>query len=110
MSQQYYSDIYLSLSQLLALLLQADAILLLNINVLVIRYHSQYRYATDILQYFTPLVKQPHVTTELIDDNTFDKLSVLRCLQHDAAIDAGKDAAAVDVAHQYDVGLGMTRH
>ena len=110
MAQQDDGNVDFSLCQLLALLLQTDAVLLVDKDVFIIRYHTKYWHPTDIFQHFPAFIKEPHVAPELIDDDAFDKLAVLCRLEHDAAIDAGEDASAVYVAHQDDLGFGVASH
>ena len=93
-----------------ALLLKADTIFFIYVDVFIIRYDTQHRDAADILKHAAPLVKESHVAAKLIDDDALDELSVLRGLQHDAAIYGGKDTAPVDIAHKNDIGPCMPRH
>ena len=110
MAQQDDGNVDFSLCQLLALLLQTDAVLLVDKDVFIIRYHTKHRYPTDIFQHFPAFIKEPHVAPELIDDNAFDKLAVLWRLEHDAAINAGEDASAVYIAHQDNIGVSVASH
>ena len=79
-------------------------------DVLIVRNDAQHGDAADVLQHPAAFVEKPHVATELVDDDALDALTVFGCLEHDAAIDGSEDAPTVDVAHQDDVGIGMTGH
>ena len=89
---------------------QSHAILLLDVNVFIVRDNAQHRNTADVLEHFTALVKQAHIATELVDDDALDKVSVLRLLQGDAAIDRGKYPTPIDVANQDYIGMGMMSH
>ena len=110
MAQQYDSHIHLALSQFTLFLFKAYRVLLFNIDIFEIWYNTQDGDATDVFQHASPLIEKTHIATELVDDNTFDKLAVLRCLQHDAAINGSKDAASINVTHQDDVSISVTCH
>ena len=79
-------------------------------DILEVRYHTQHRDATELLQHVTPLIKETQVATELIYQDALDTLTILRSLQRYAAIDRGKHPPSVDIPHQYHVGLGVSRH
>ena len=79
-------------------------------DVFIVWYDAQYGYAAEVLQHLPAFVKEPHVAAELVDDDALDELAILRSLQHDAAIDTGKHAPAVDVAYQDDIRLCMACH
>ena len=79
-------------------------------DVLEIRYDAQNGHVADFLEHTPPLVEETHVAPEFIDDDALDALSVVGCLQGDAAIDRSEDPAAVDVAHEDDIRLGMPSH
>ena len=110
MSQQHHSNIHLTLSQLTTFLLQCYTIFLIDIDIFIIRYHAQDWHTTNIFEHLASLVEKTHIATKLIDNDAFDELSVLGALQHDATIDGSKHAPSVDIAHQNDICLCMSRH
>ena len=73
MLQHDDSNIHLILLQLEGFLRQRHRILFLNMDILEIRNHTQDRHATDLFQHLAPFLKQTHIPTELIDDNTLDE-------------------------------------
>ena len=79
-------------------------------NVGEVGHHAQHRHATQLFEHAGPVGKQAEVAPELVDDDAFDAGPLFRPLQHDAAVDAGKHAAPVDVAHQQHVCFGMHGH
>ncbi len=108
--QHHHADVHPSPFQLERLLRQRHAVLLLDVNVGEVGDDAQYGHAADVFQHAAPLVEEPHVAAELVDDDALDKPSVFRRLQGDAAIYRGEDAPSVDVAHQQHVGPGMAGH
>ena len=110
MAQQHHRHVHLALRPLAPFLLQTDGVFLVDIDVFIIRYHAQHGYATEVFQHAPSLVEEAQVATELIDNNTLDESAVFLALQHDAAIDRGKDAPSVDVAYQDDSSPRMARH
>ena len=110
MSKQNHSHIHLTLFQLTTFLFQRHTIFFIDIDILIIRYHAQHRHATNVFKHLPTLVKKTHIATKLIDDNTLDEFSVLWALQHDAAIDGSEHAPSVDIAHQNNICLCMSRH
>ena len=72
--------------------------------------HTQDGDAANIFHHLTTLFEQAHITTELIDDDALYHLAVFGCLECYAAIDGGKHAPSVNVAHKDDVSLGVACH
>ena len=110
MPQQHHSDIHFSLSQLALFVFQTDAIFLVNIDVFIVRDDTQNGDTADIFEHLTTFLKEAHVASELIDNDAFNEFPFFRTLQHDAAIDAGKDASSVDIAHEDNISLGVLGH
>ena len=79
-------------------------------DIFIIRYDTQDRNATKVFQHLASLLKEAHIPTELIDDDALDELAVFWGLQGDAAIDGGKYAPSVDIAHQDDISLSVAGH
>ena len=104
------SHIDLALLQLPRLLSQRHTILLLDVDILEVRNDTQHRYATELFEHLAALVEEAHIATEFIDDDAFDATTVFRTLQGDAAIDGGKHAPTIDIAHEDDIGISMSRH
>ena len=102
--------IHLALLHLERLLSQRHRVFFLDMDIFIIRYDTQDRYATEIFQHLAPLLKEAHIPTELIDDDALDKLTVFWRLQGDAAIDGGKYAPSVNIAHQDDISLSVAGH
>ena len=92
------------------LLSQRHTVLLLDIDILVVWDDTQHGNSADVLQHFAAFVKQAHIAAKLVDDNALDKLSVLESLQGDTAINRSEYPTPVNVAHQDDIGMGMTGH
>ena len=110
MALQHHSHVHLPLCPFALLLLKAHRVLILNVNIFKIRHYAQHRYTADALQHPSTLVEEAHVASELVDDDAFYEFPVLGCLQHNAAIDRGKDTATINVAHQNHIGMGMSGH
>ena len=89
---------------------EVNAVLFLDVDVLIVGHHTQDRHATKVFEHFSATVEEAKVTTKLIDNDSLDALSVFWCLENDAAIDGSKDTATVYVAHQNDIGIGMASH
>ena len=79
-------------------------------DILEVGNDTQHRYATERLKHLAPLIKQAQVTTELIDEDALDQLTVCWFLQGDAPINGGEDAPTVDVGHEDHISTSMTRH
>ena len=77
---------------------------------MIVRHDAQHRNPAQLLEHLPALFEEPQVAPELIDQNPFHTVPLLGAQQHHRAIDAREDAAAVDVAHQDDVGAGVHRH
>ena len=75
-AQQHHRHVHLPLGHLALLLLQADAVFLFDMDVMVIGYDTQHGDAANILQHLTPLGKQAHVAPELVDDDALDEPTV----------------------------------
>ena len=73
-------------------------------------YYAEHWHSAQLLHHASAFLEEAKVATELVDDYALDACLVLGCLEHDAAIDGGKHSATVDVCHEYDVGIGMSRH
>ena len=78
--------------------------------ILIIRDNTENWYVTDVFQHSSALVEQPHVATELVDDDALDEFPVLGGLQRDTSIDGSKHSSSVNITHQDDVGFGMAGH
>ena len=109
-TQQHHRHVHLAPFRGRRLALQRHRILLLYVDVGEYRHHSQHWYTAQLLQHPAPIFKQPQIASELIDYYAFHHGAILRREQHQRAVDAGENPAAVYVAHQYDVGPGMARH
>ena len=109
-TQQHHRHVNLAHFCSRRLALQRHRILLLYVDVGEYRHHSQHRYAAQLLQHPAPIFKQPQIASELIDYYAFHQGAILRREQHQRAVDAGENPAAVYVAHQDDVGPGMASH
>ena len=66
---------------------QRHGVFLFDMDVLEKGYDAQNGHVADFLEHTPPLVEETHVAPELIDDDALDALSVVGCLQGDAAID-----------------------
>ena len=110
MTQEHYCHVHFPLFGLHGLRGKIHAVLLLDVDVFVIRHNTQDGHATQFFQHLSPLIKEAQVTTELIDDDSLDTLSVFGSLQGDAAIDGSKHTATVDVTHQNHVSIGIPCH
>ncbi len=110
MSQKDDCHVHFALGQLTAFLFQCHAVLFINIDIFVIGYHTQDRYATNIFEHLATLVEEAHIATKLIDDDTFDEFPIFGRLQHDAAINGSEDTTAVNIANKDDISLCMTGH
>ena len=104
------SHIHLTLLQLPRLTRQCHTVFLLDMDILEVGNDAQHRYTTERLKHLAPLIKQAQVTTELIDDDALDQLTVCRFLQGDAPIDGGEDTPTIDVGHENHICPSMTRH
>ena len=89
---------------------ERDAVLLLNIYIGEVRHDTNDRHTTKLLDHPTTTVEEAHIAAELVDEYAADALPVLRGLEHDGAIDGGKDAAPIDVGHQQDGSVSIARH
>ena len=110
MAQQHYSYVHLALGELTVFLCQCYTIFFFDVNVFVVRYHTQNGYSAYVLHHLSAFCEQTHVATELIDDDAFDESAVFLCLKCYAAIYTCKHTATVYVANQYDVGFCMSSH
>ena len=109
-TKQDYRHIDFSLYCLPLLLGKFHRILFFNVNILIIRYHAQYRNAANLFQHLHARFKQTEVATELVDDDALDALAVFRSLQSHRTIGTGKHTSPVDVGHQNHISICMTRH
>ena len=76
MTEHHHGHIHLTLSHLERFLRQCHRVLFLDMDISIIRYHTQYGYSTDFFQHLLPFIKESHISSELIDNDTLNKLSI----------------------------------
>ena len=99
MLQHDNGNVHLVLLQLERLLGECHRVFFLDMDILEIRDHTQDGHPADLLQHPAPFLKQAHIPTELIDDDTLDKGFVFWCLQGDTAIDRSEHPSPINIAH-----------
>ena len=100
MTKQYHRHIHLSFYRLHTFIIQHNRIFLLDMNILIIRNHSQDRNATQLFHHFYTRFEEAYVSPELIDNDAFYTFTIFRRLQHDRTIDAGKHPSTINIRHQ----------
>ena len=108
--QLHHGHVHPSRCGTVVLLFQFHGILLLNLYVVEIRYHPEYRHAAHFLHHPHAVVEQPAVAPEFVDDDALYPSTVFRRLQHDGTVSRSENPAPVDVRHQKHVGPGMAGH
>lgn len=108
--QHDHSHVDLAQFELPRFLGECHTVFFLDMDILEIGNNAQDGDATEVFEHATALVEEAQVATEFIDDDALDELAVFRRLEGDAAIDGGEDTPTINVAHEDDIGLGMTRH
>ena len=77
MPQQDDGNVHLALSQLALLLFKTHRVLFVDIDIFIIRYNAKDWNAAEVFQHAASLVEQPHVATELVDDDALDESPIL---------------------------------
>ena len=110
MTKQHHRHIDLPLHRFPLFQRKLHRIFFLNVNIVVIRYHTQHWNAADFFHHLHTRLKQAKVATKLIDNDSLDALAVFRRLQGHRTVGTGKHTSPVDVGYQNHIRMGMTRH
>ena len=86
-----------------------QAVLLVQIDGRI-RQNTEDRDSGQVLQHAQTALQNGHISTEFVDDNALDSPALLRFQQGNCAIQRGKYAATVDIAHQNYRRVGEVCH
>ena len=76
MSEQHHCHVDLALSQLTLFLFETDTVFFIDIDILEVGNHAQDGYATEVFEHLPTFLKETHISTELVDDDTLDAFPV----------------------------------
>ena len=76
MSEQHHCHVDLALSQLSLFLFKTDTVFFIDIDILEVGNHAQDGYATEVFEHLPTFLKETHISTELVDDDTLDAFPV----------------------------------
>ena len=86
-----------------------QAVLLIQIDGRI-RQNTEDRDSGQVLQHAQTALQNGHISTEFVDDNALDSPALLRFQQGNCAIQRGKYATTVDIAHQNYRRVGEVCH
>ena len=90
--------------------LQSDRIFFFDMNIFIIRDHTDHRNSGKLPDDLPSFFKKRHIAAKLIDNDTFDQISLLFRQQHHGTINRSKHSSPIDIRHQVSRSIHLFRH
>ena len=90
--------------------LQSDRIFFFNMNIFIIRNHTNHRNSGKLPDHLPSFLKKRHITAKLVDNNTLDQAPLLFRQQHHGTINRSKHSSPIDIRHQVSRSIHLFCH